>query len=55
MNFKSSSKRKRGGGGGGQIPSSSERKSKKVRTRNQRADINMINPLQGLFGKFREG
>jgi len=47
VNFKSS-KRKRGGG----EMSSSERKSKKVRTRNQRADINMSNPLQGLFASI---
>jgi len=49
VNFKSS-KRKRGGGE--MSSSSSERKSKKVRTRNQRADINMSNPLQGLFASI---
>jgi hypothetical protein len=54
VNYVKSSKRRRGGGGGESCGACemSGRKSKKVRTRNQRADINMINPLQGLFGKF---
>ena len=55
VNFKSS-KRKRGGvESGASEMSSLGRKSKKVRTRNQRADINVNNPLQGLFGKFVRG
>lgn len=45
-------KKKRKRGGGSEMnPAPEGRKSKKVRNRNQRADINMTNPLQGLFGE----
>lgn len=51
VNHKKAGKRKRGGEcGSGE--KSSGRKSKRVRNRNQRADVSLINPLQGYLGKY---